>query len=105
MAPLGCGAYQPVPQVRGPTGEETEAIDGSGFVLCVPEAMLSAALVGTSLKRRASSWGKYRKARGLAPAQASGAEEMGLEGTGVGWQPGEGPYAIGPSPPGAIPWI
>lgn len=79
MAPLGRGAYQPIPQVRGPTGEETEAIDGSGFVLCVPEAMFSAALVGTSLKRRASSWGKYRKARGLAPAQASGAEEMGKE--------------------------
>lgn len=31
-----------------------------------------------------------RKPRVLALAQGSGAEEIGLDGTGVGWQPGEG---------------
>lgn len=38
----------------------------------------------------ASAESKCREPRGLALAQASGAEEIGLEGTRVGWQPGEG---------------
>lgn len=38
------------------------------------------------------------EAQGLALAQASRAEEIGLEGTRVGWQPAEGPYGLAPLP-------
>lgn len=47
---------------------------------------------------------KCRKPRDLAQTQASGAEEIGLEGTGVGWQPGEGSiWHILHPPPGLWP--
>lgn len=75
-----------------PTAEGTETI----LSLCRLGSLGPSSPVGTPWKSRSQQLGRVQEAQGPGPSPASGAEEMGLEGTGVGWQPGEGPYGTGP---------
>lgn len=72
----------------------------------LPAATPPAAPGESALGGKVSSWAGGPQPRGLAAAQASGAEEIGLEGWGGGrWrQPGAVPYDICPSAPGTA-WL
>lgn len=68
-----------------------------GLCLSVPASHVPSSPCGDHIgDAEPAAWAECRKPRALALAQGSGAEEIGLDGTGVGWQPGEG--SIWPMP-------
>ena len=89
-----------VPQVRSPRPER----QGAAWAPRVRAGMCACRgpLQGPRCEAELAAGAACRKPRGLASAQVSRAEEIGLEGTGVGRQPGDGSIWQSPSPPGQL---